>query len=95
LNKGKTKEQINDALDDNDLDDDGIDDEFAYKELESQASCAVAGIRGFLYGGFSSRFWMLRKHINSMERQKLCTIPFHNWECITLELQYRDVDIVI
>lgn len=38
---------------------------------------------------------MLRKHINSMDRQKLVTIPFHNWECITLELDFRYIDIVI
>lgn len=95
LNKGKTREQIAADLDDNDLDDDGIDDEFAYEELRSKASCSVAKIKGFLYGGFSSRFWMLRKHINSLDRAKLELVPFYNWECITLELEFRDVDIVI
>jgi len=95
LRKGKTKEQIANDLDDNDLDDDGIDDEFSYEELKSKASCSVDSIRGFLYGGFSSRFWMLRKHINSLDRSKLELVPFYNWECITLELEFRDVDIVI
>ena len=95
LDKGKTKEQIADQLDDNDIDDDGIDDEFTYEEYKSSASCKVSEIRGFVYGGFTSRFWMLRKHINSMDRQKLVTIPFHNWECITLELEFRFIDLVI
>ena len=48
-----------------------------------------------MFGGFSSRFWMLRKHINSMDRSKLMTIPFYNWECITIELEFRFIDIVI
>lgn len=35
-----------------------------FKEFRSKASCKLSDIRGFIYGGFSSRFWMLRKHIN-------------------------------
>ena len=27
----------------------------------------LSNIRGFIYGGISSRFWMLRKFINSYE----------------------------
>ena len=34
------------------------------KQVQSNASCDVSDIKGFVYGGFSSRFWLLRKHIN-------------------------------
>lgn len=38
---------------------------------------------------------MLRKHINSMSKQELKDLPFHSWNCITLQLGRRDVDLVI
>ena len=38
---------------------------------------------------------MLRKHINSFSRDELEKIPFHSWDCITLRLDRRDVDLVI
>ena len=34
------------------------------KQVKSNASCNISDIKGFVYGGFSSRFWLLRKHIN-------------------------------
>jgi hypothetical protein len=34
------------------------------KQVKSKASCKVSDIKGFVFGGFSSRFWLLRKHIN-------------------------------
>jgi len=39
---------------------------------------------------------MLRKHINSVSQsnQKV-EIPFYSWECLTLQLEHRDVDLVI
>lgn len=68
----------------------------ARKKLDhSSASCKLSEIRAFIYGGFSSRFWMLRKHINSMSKQELKEFPFHSWNCITLKLGRRDVDLVI
>lgn len=33
---------------------------------KSKASCQVADIIGFIYGGMSARFWMMRKHINQL-----------------------------
>ena len=39
------------------------DDQIELIEHLSSASCKVSEIKGFIYGGFSSRFWMLRKHI--------------------------------
>lgn len=95
IQKGRTKAEITDMLDDNDLDDDGIDDQFAIKLVKSKASCKVSEITGFIYGGFSSRFWMLRKHINSMDRLNIEKLPFFSWECISLEIKNRKIDLVI
>lgn len=36
---------------------------------KSSSSCHVDDIQGILFGGTSSRFWMFRKHINSMTIQ--------------------------
>ena len=55
-------------------------------------------VKGFIFGGVSSRFWVLRKHINQLnmsDRDLVKTIPFQSWECITIQLDRRDVDIVI
>jgi len=38
---------------------------------------------------------MLRKHINCLAKEELYTIPFYSWNCITLKLKRRDVDLVI
>jgi hypothetical protein len=38
---------------------------------------------------------MLRKHFNCMSLNELKDIPFYSWQCITLVLEHRDVDLVI
>lgn len=38
---------------------------------------------------------MLRKHINSLNNEELKEVPFYSWDCITLCLHNRDVDLVI
>ena len=38
---------------------------------------------------------MLRKHINSMTKYELERLPFHAWNCISLVLGNRTVDLVI
>ena len=38
---------------------------------------------------------MLRKHILTTPSDKLNQLPFHSWNCITLQLEHRDVDLVI
>ena len=38
---------------------------------------------------------MLRKHVNSLSKSELDELPFHSWNCITLQLGRRDVDLVI
>lgn len=71
------------------------ENEFAFKNVKSSASCMLSEIDSFLFGGCSSRFWMLRKHINSQTRTELDKVPFYSWNCITLKLGRRDVDLVI
>ena len=71
-------------------------DLITFKRTQSNASCKLSEIRGFTFGGFSSRFWTLRKHINSMSNIELRkSIPFHCWECITIQTLHRDIDLVI
>jgi len=67
-----------------------------FKQKESAASCEIDEIQAFIFGGTSSRFWMLRKHINSMSKEEIAKgLPFYSWNCITLKLARRDVDLVI
>ena len=68
-------------------------DERNYVMKESSASCDISQIKSIIYGGISSRFWMLRKHINSLKEGE--EPPFYAWECLTLQLDTRDVDLVI
>ena len=95
LQKGMRKEELNELID-NDSDGDGLDDDdIEFVCTKSRTSCSITDIKSFLYGGFSSRFWMLRKHVNSLNNEQLDSLPFFNWECISLELQNRSVDLVI
>ena len=70
-------------------------DQIEFTEDMSSASCLLSEIKNFIYGGQSSRFWMLRKHINSTPRKHIEKVPFKSWNCITLQLAHRDVDLVI
>lgn len=38
---------------------------------------------------------MLRKHFNLMKAEELKDLPFYSWQCLTLQLGNRDVDLVI
>ena len=69
-----------------------------YQKGQSSASFNIEDVEGIVYGGVSSRFWMLRKHLCSLsveDHKKGEKIPFHSWNCITLLLKHRDVDLVI
>ena len=46
------------------------------------------------YGGITSRFWMLRKHLITMKKNDP-NIPFYSWQCVTLNVVNRDVDLII
>ena len=47
----------------------------------SSASCSLDSIQGIIFGGFSSRFWMLRKHFNSLDRvyYRKNQVPLYSW----------------
>lgn len=66
-----------------------------FRLVKSSTSSALEDIEGFILGGASSRFWVLRKHINNLSTMKLLRLPFHSWNCITLQLKNREVDLVI
>lgn len=70
-------------------------DEIDFKNFQSSATCSVSDIQGFIFGGFSSRFWMLRKHIIQLDYKNMNQVPFYCWNCITLELPNRQIDLVI
>ena len=38
---------------------------------------------------------MLRKHMNALPRWLKDEMPFYSWNCITIQLGHRDVDLVI
>ena len=38
---------------------------------------------------------MLRKHINQLNLKELENLPFYSWNCITLQLANRMIDLVI
>ena len=73
----------------------GLDDEYIFKQSKSSTSCRVEDIQGIVFGGIQSRFWMYRKYFNSMSYGEVLNVPFHCWECLTLNLGHRDVDLVI
>lgn len=65
------------------------------EERKSHASCFIKDIKGFIYGGFNCRFWMVRKHVILKVGKECENLPFYNWECISLELNHRTIDLVI
>jgi len=49
-------------------------------KLKKKTKVKIDEIKGFIYGGFCTRFWMLRKHINSMKLTDLeKNSPFYSW----------------
>lgn len=71
------------------------DDRLSFKRSKSGASCKIDDIESFVYGGFSSRFWLMRKHINSMETKQILDLPFYCWECITIQTSTKNINLVI
>ena len=66
-----------------------------FKSSESNSSFKLTDIVGFVYGGYSSRFWVLRKHINFMDKSEYKNLPFYAWQCISLQTKHRTIDLVI
>ena len=54
----------------------------SFINVKSNCSCWIKDIKGILYGGFQSRFWILRKHFNVLSLEDLRDLPFYNWQCI-------------
>mmetsp|Transcript_23526 Transcript_23526/g.36210 ORF Transcript_23526/g.36210 Transcript_23526/m.36210 type:complete len:214 (+) Transcript_23526:349-990(+) len=69
------------------------EEDFSFQQ--SKASCALDSIKGFVYGGRSSRFWMLRKHANYLVPEDLEKFPFCSWDCLSLQVENRNIDLVI
>ena len=42
-----------------------------YKNVKSSTSCYLDDIIGIIFGGLSSRFWMLRKHFISLSAEEI------------------------
>lgn len=63
--------------------------------FNSSSSFYVSDVQNIVYGGFSSRFWMLRKHINSMSKDDVKYAPFFSWNCLTIDVGYREINLVI
>jgi hypothetical protein len=38
---------------------------------------------------------MLRKHIMNSDTEDMEDLPFYSWNCLTLQMSHRDVDLVI
>lgn len=74
-----------------------VEEELDYEVKNSRANCNLSLITSFIYGGLSSRFWMLRKHFCSLNFQAGAelNLPFYNWQCLTLQTKTRDIDLVI
>lgn len=74
-----------------------LNEQLIYKKVKSSASCKINSIKGVTYGANSSRFWLLRKHINSMEMKDIrAGLPFYSWQCVTIFLEeHKQLNLVI
>jgi hypothetical protein len=43
----------------------------------------------------TSSFWKFRVHTNLVKRDKLHLLPFHSWNCITLQINDKTLNLVI
>ena len=69
-----------------------------YRLQVSSSSCYLDEIENFVYGPFTSRFWMLRKHMLLLDHSKCCTSdqPFYAWDCITISIRDKwDLHLLI
>ena len=71
------------------------DPDVSVRHTKSSASCYIKDILLMTFGGFSTRFWALRKHINCLRDEQIDHLPFYTWQCISLKLKHREVDLVI
>ena len=71
--------------------------DMGYNLVNANSVIQLSEIQGIIYGGMSSRFWMLRKYFNSLEKitYKNDEVPFYAWECITIQTKNREIDLVV
>tara|TARA_B110000285_G_C15025771_1_gene564063 strand:- start:563 stop:1081 length:519 start_codon:yes stop_codon:yes gene_type:complete len=64
---------------------------------KSSSSCDIDEIQYVNFGGFSSRFWAMRKHTCCMKQEHHGSkfMPFFSWQCISMRLKHREIDFVI
>ena len=63
--------------------------------VKSSASIQLDDIKAMIFGGTSARFWLSRKHMISDVSMYKKRPPYYAWECLTLLLTDREVDLVI
>lgn len=78
-------------------------EEFSYHQ--SSSTCNINDIDAIIIGGHSSRFWIYRKHMISIDYDTMkfdsqapgvkTQFPFFSWQCLTLIFSTRTVDLVI
>lgn len=70
-----------------------------YLKAKSHTSSLLSDVTGFVFGPFSSRFWLYRQHFNSMEKREIVKqdLPFFAWQCLTLHFknQHKQLNLVI
>lgn len=66
-----------------------------YRRELSSASFKIDEITAFSYGPTASRFWMMRKMVNSLSSQELERVPFFAWQCLTLYTKERELNLVV
>ena len=93
LKQEKEKERLRLADLNQTVQEEDNDPDFTYHK--SSASTYVSNIESFTFGGLTSRFWIMRKHFMTMSQEQLKNLPFYSWQCLTLSLGEREVDIVI
>ena len=74
-----------------------FDADTEYIQKKSQTRILFSEIKSFKYGPSSTTFWMTRKHINQLPKLNIINnhMPYYVWQCLTIELKDRDVDLVI
>lgn len=87
----------NDVVENEDLLDYDVKQCKEYTLDKSSSSFSFKDLESFIIGPFTSRFWMLRKHILCMNRNKMDKeAPFYAWECITLQVTGRpDIYLIL
>ena len=68
-----------------------------YSLKESISSFYLSDVENFIYGPFTSRFWLLRKHVLYLDKNKFKNeSPFYGWDCITLQIKNKwNVHLII